>query len=660
MGKAGSTVDSSPGKLLFERGVPHDTVDAPDTPKGKGTRAAIKDHAELIAFCVERLHTDRKEESARAIAEFSGQAPRALNQSQVEQLNFSLLQWCLDNDKYHEAASLCWPKTIFNSEPQSTQDIWKLYEESNQFMLMGAASMGKSYSIGARLILEWVRDPVYTTIKVLGPSESHLQDNLFSHLVDMHQNSAIKLPGTVGRFFIGMDQRSRRGAIIGVVVSLGKKAAAKIQGTKRFPRVRPHPQFGALSRFIVFMDEMNQIPPGIWKDVDNVLAASTKDGGFKIGGAFNPHDESDNVGVRCEPEWGWSAFNMDQHFRWKSKRGWDVLRLDAMRCENIIQKKEVFPGLQTVEGMETAILNAGGTSSPGYYSMVRAAFPPKGADFSIIAQGLLHKIKADVLWVSPPKPVAGVDLALEGGDVAVFARGDWGVARGFKFLPSLEFPNGEEFLFKLDDKPAFRQVVQLTQLYELPKGNTIAQSNLIKDLIQKLGVRPEHLCVDRTGNGAGVHDTLKDWKDMVKGVNYYESPSDKKILLEDKETPKESMERIVSELWFALARWIEFHYFCIAPSVNTEKLSPQLSGRLFRPGAKSKVESKKDYVSRGNKSPNEADAVCLMLHAVRMESDSPSMNIQKGDLSVSTSVGSANNDAPYYFISVTDTYDNDV
>lgn len=615
-------------------------------------------HDELIKFCVERLHTDRAEESARAIAEFSGQKARALNESQAEQLNFSLLQWCLDNDRYFDAALLCWPKTIFNPEPHSTREIWKLFEESNQFMLQGAASMGKSYSIGARLILEWVRDPVYTTIKVLGPSEAHLQDNLFSHLVDMHRNSAVKLPGKIGRFFIGTDERSRRGAIIGVVVSIGKKSASKIKGVKRFPRAIPHPKLGALSRFIVFMDEMNEIPPGIWKDVDNVLAASTKDGSFKIGGAFNPHDESDNVGVRCEPEWGWSAFDMDQHFKWKSKRGWDVLRLDALKCENIIQGKEIYPGLQTKEGMEIAILNAGGTSSPGYYSMVRAAFPPKGADFSIIPQGLLHVIKAEVLWIAAAKPFAGADLALEGGDNAIFARGDFGLARGLRFPPSLEYPNGQEFVFMLDAKPSPHMVLQLTQLYLIPKGDTVQVARPIKDLCQKIGIRPEYLCVDRTGNGAGVHDHLKQyWSPLVRGVNYFEGATEKKIMEEDQTTPKESMERMVSELWFAMSKWIEFKYFVIAPHVDSDKLFPQLSGRMFRPGPKSKVESKKDYKSRGNTSPNEADAVSLLVHAARMESDVPSMGLAKGDFK---NGGFSNEDAPYWHVSVTDTYDNDL
>jgi hypothetical protein len=560
---------------------------------------------------------------------------------------------------------MLWPRSLFNPEPKSTRQVWALWEESSQFMLQGAASMSKSFSIGVRLLLEWVRDPVYTTVKVLGPSEDHLQNNLFSHLVELHQGAAIKLPGFVQDLFIAINARSRRGSISGVVVPLGKKSAAKLQGSKMFPRRKPHPKFGARSRLFIFMDEVNKIPPGIWTDVDNVLANSEAVGGwidgFKIGGAFNPQDEADAVGIRVEPEWGWAQFDMDQHFRWKSKRGWDVLRLDALQCENIVEKRVVYPGLQTVTGMEKIIKNAGGYDTPGHLSMVRAAYPSRTKKFTVIAQGHLHTVKAEILWASAARPCGGADVALEGSDNAVFAAGEWGLARGFRFPASLEHPTGHEVLFLRGGVAAFKHVLSLKQLYVIPKsvnkeqGNdTVELANKVKDLARKLGIRPEWLCVDRTGNGAGVHDHLKTfWSPQVRGVNFYESATEKKIFVEDDKTPKEEYLRMVSELWFALAKFIEFNYIKFLPGLDTTKLLPQLSSRLFAPGEKSKVESKKEYVARENESPNEADAVCLMAHAVRMESTvGLSMNAEAGE------VGDEEDEGDFFFVDASNMYDN--
>lgn len=617
----------------------------------------FQSHEALIKFAIEALHSERAKECAIAVANFSGHPVEDPNPSQVEQLNFSLLQWTLDQDRYYDAAALLWPTALFTPEPKSTRQVWDMWENSSQFLLQGAASMSKSFSVGVRLLLEWIRDPQYTTIKVLGPSEDHLQNNLFSHLVELHQGAAIRLPGAIQSLFIGIDPRSRRGSISGVVVPLGKKSAAKLQGSKRFPRKKPHPKFGQLSRMFIFMDEVNKIPPGIWSDVDNVLANAKQDPAlFKIGGAFNPQDQSDQVGIRAEPEWGWAQFDMDTHFKWKSKRGWDILRLDAFQCENVVEGKEIYAGLQTKEGMEKIIQNSGGYNTPGYYSMVRAAYPSKGQNFSVIAQGLLHKAKAEVLWASSPRPCAGADLALEGGDNAVIATGEWGLARGVVYPPSIEHPNGNELLFQRDGLPAFKNILSINKLFTIPRADTVELANQIRDLCRKLGVRPEWLCVDRTGNGAGVHDHLKKyWNARVRGVNFYESATEKKIFVEDEKTPKEEYQRMVSELWFATAKFLEFEYLVFAPGMDTTKLYPELGGRLFAPGEKAKVESKKEYCSRGNESPNEADGVTLCVHAVRMENITGlTMNAEPGE------VGDDGGDEPFHFVDTSNSYDNDL
>lgn len=541
--------------------------------------------------------------------------------SAAQNLLLQFLEQTLELEDYYNAAKLCWTHDQFSPEPQSTRDIWRTYESSDLFLLMGAASMSKSFSIAVRLLLEWVRDPKYTSVNVLGPSEEHLESNFFSHLVELHRGSRIRLPGEIGQRYIGLDKRARRGAIRGIVVPIGKAASGRLQGQKRFPRLKRHPKFGKLSRLIIFMDEVNKIPVGIWKDVDNIVVNIQGDGGFKLGGAFNPQDISDEVAQRTEPDFGWKDLDPDLHFSWKSKRGWQVLRLDAYKCENVIEKKNIFPGLQTWEGMQAIIKNAGGYNTPGYYSMVRAMYPPTGTNFTIIAPGLLHESRGVPLWASSVVTALGVDLALEGSDRAVVARGEWGAARGIKRPPSVEHPNGHEEIFRKGDKPITRNVLHLTGLITMPRNATIDMGVEIRKLAQKLAAKPAWVAIDRTGNGQGVFDWLKvHWSPQVRGVNFYESASSIKIMDEDEKTPKEEYDRVLTELWFALQKFLEFGYLIIDPSVDSSALFPQLTGRRFLPGAKTKVEAKKEYMSRGNTSPNEADAVSLLVHAVRMES----------------------------------------
>lgn len=577
----------------------------------------------LVTEVAALLHSDRyidgAVKAARWLSSNSGVAIHVENKKDADEILTLLLHWLLENDGYEEAADLLWGETLFSSKPESAQRVWKAFEQHNFILLMGAASMSKSYSMGVRLFLEWVRDPEYTNVKVLGPSEQHLEDNLFTHLVTLHRQSSIPLPGDIGKLFIGVDTRARKGSISGVIIPLGKKAAGRIQGSKRVARKKPHPKFGALSRMFIFLDEIANIPIGVWKDIDNVIASSQGDDGLKIIGAFNPTDINDEVGKRTEPPDGWNQFDPEKDLDWTSTRGWRVVRLDAARCENVVQKKVVFPGLQTLDGFNKLIENAGGIDSPGYWSMARGCFPPSGVAMSVIPAGLLVNIKAEIIWFERPTPCGGVDLAFLGGDTAVFAKGLFGLATGVRYLPSLEHPEGRTVMFKnKKGTSAPRNVLLLESLLKLPKGDTVAIKTEVIRVARAASIAPHWLCVDRTGNGQGVFDLLRFEFGEVIGVGYSEGASDTRIMTEDHATAKELYERMQTELWFATRKFMEFKYLFFAPGIEMDELGPQLTNRRYIAAKRAKVEAKDAYQARcQGKSPDEADGVTLIVHAVR-------------------------------------------
>lgn len=579
---------------------------------------------ELVNRVAERLHSDDFFGGARLYAAYvkkaTGTNPPVENKEQATMLLSTLLHWCLENNGYEEAAQLLWGPTLFDPRPESTQRVWKAFEESDLYLLMGAGSMSKSYSIGVRLLLEWIRDPENTHVKVGGPSEAHLKENLFNHLIGLHRQAAIPLPGEAQNLFIGLDSKSRKGAISGVVVPLGKAGAGRLQGVKRMPRKKPHPVFGKMTRLFIFLDEIINIPDGIWRDIDNQMTQMDGSHTLKIGGAFNPTDISAEAAKRCEPTEGWGNLDPDAHFDWVSKRGWRVVRLDAMLCENVKERKQIYPGLQTYEGLQALILNAGGTESAGYWVMGRGCFPPSGTSLSIIPQGMLNNFKAEVIWYDEPSPVGAVDLALEGDDAAVFYKGRFGLASGVTFPPSLTHPNGQTVMFKDhrgNQRP--RQVLLTETRLRLPRGETVAMKNEVRRVASSFGIRPDRLCVDRTGNGQGVFDLLRfEWGEVI-GVNYSETAGDTRIMVEDHDIPKELYVRVVSEVWFAARKFLEFGYVYGSTGLATEELFAQLTGRHFRiQGKRAAVESKPDYKSRnGGKSPDDADGFTLLIHCVR-------------------------------------------
>ncbi len=566
--------------------------------------------------------TDYRLAAAQVAAEMLEIPPGSVQtDEQATQVLQSVLFFCLNGHHYHDASVLLWPPNLFTCLPEATRRVWDALDSSAGLIVMGGASMSKTYGGGVYYFLDWLADPEYTTIKVLGPSEQHLQDNLFSHLVELHRASRIPLPGRVGDLFIGLDLRQRRSSISGVVVPLGKRPSGRLQGAKRFPRRRPHPTFGKLSRMRILLDEAENIPQGIWSDIDNVIANSEGVDGLKIACAYNPKDSSLPLGQRAEPVGGWRVFDIERDYDWVSARGWRVVRLDGERCENVVQKRIVFPGLQSCEGLELLARSSGGKSSASYFTFGRGCYPQKGAAFTVIPQSVLNRVVAEVVWLETPTKASGVDLALEGGDLTVHVGGLYGRATGLKYPRSLEDPDGREETFTdSHGRPAPRWIAQLTEVKVLERGESVAMAREVKRACQEFGTRPEWICVDRTGHGAGVHDILREiWSPLIRGINYSESATSTKILLEDTQTASELYERVVSEVWFATAKWAEHGVLKVHPSVPTSKLFLQLGGRQFKPGLRNKVESKREYRDRtAQPSPDEADAVTLFVHSIRL------------------------------------------
>jgi len=581
---------------------------------------------QLAATISGLLHAKKHGEAGQILAELSGEKLSA-SQAEDPKVHLPYLQYylhtLLEGGGFVQAAQLLWSPTQFNPEPMSTKQVWRLFSEADTGLIMGAAKMSKSFSMGVRLFLEWVRDPEWTTIRVVGPSENHLEENLFSHLVSLHQHASLPMPGEVGDLFIGLSRRDQMSSIRVVIIPKGNvKKAGRLQGGHRRPRTTPHPVFGPLSRMFIFLDEVENIPMGIWQDIDNVLSEIEKGGqGFKIFGAYNPSNASDEVAKRAEPPFGWGDFDEDVHFRWKSIRKWDVLRLDGERCENVLQDKIIYPGLQTKEGLERIATNAGGRNAPGYRTMGRGCYPSTGIEAAIIPPGMLLKMRGEYIWYQEPQPISATDLALEGVDGAIHTIGSWGLATGIKYPPSLDFPKGQIVMFKDPQGHLLpRWGLQANQQFALPKGDTVAMSRSVQDVNRKSGTRPEYYACDRTGHGAGVADLIRnEWSSAIHDVNYSEGASETKIMQEDSRPCNKTYERIFTELWFALRLWGEFGYFLIHPSVDMSKLNQQLTQRRFRTksGGIKVAESKKDYKARGFESPGEADSLTLLVHAAR-------------------------------------------
>lgn len=124
-------------------------------------------------------------------------------------------------------------------------------------------------------------------------------------------------------------------------------------------------------------------------------------------------------------------------------------------------------------------------------------------------------------------------------------------------------------------------------------------------------VKPELICIDSIGLGAGVVDRLRELKLPVLGVNVSETP----VL--------GNYRNLRAELWFRLKDWLT-QRSCKLPR-NEDLVAEMCAVRyIFTPNGKLQVESKEEMRKRGLKSPDLADALVLTFSGTEAISLNPS------------------------------------
>ncbi len=546
-----------------------------------------------------------------------------------------LFQSLLDSENYLEAATLQWGSDMFNAQPESVARTFTAVHGNSKVLLMGASSMGKSYNAGVYLALDYLRDPLYTTVKLSAVNEDHLKKNLFAHVAKLFRNLAIPSQYDIiirdSDLWIGIKEAGYEFGISGIAFKQSQEKGGQFKGYKSLPvRSKPHPKFGMMSRIRVLLDEGQDAPGGPFQDFNSLYASISGEGRVKVIVAFNPVSIDRIVCQMAEPDEGWHIDQIDSLYDYESKAGWTVCRLDAVLSENVKQKKLVFDGLQTYEGF-VGYLKSGGDNSPSYSCFARGFPPMKGSTNNIIPPMWPQEARGEATFIETPINVAAIDLAFMGSDSAQMAVGRWGLASGYKPQNMIVGPSGIPTSFipfsdrgnLKESRP--RHVLQIDQLIQLSKhDDTIRMAQEIISRCNQLGVKPESVGIDCTGIGQGTYDHLKGvWGD-VYGIKWSEGSTDSKILAEDTDNASKQCDGVMSEMWWAFRRWIDptVKAILINPIIPPQPIHTQMTSRQFTTGKNGiKVESKESYRARNQKSPDEADAVIMLVHVVRKITD---------------------------------------
>jgi hypothetical protein len=561
------------------------------------TRAQVIEVHNLI----DKTKSETYVAAAERLIKLSGVTPKErrkqgpISTEQAVSVIQALFQSLLEQEKYTEAALLAWGETIFNPLPPEVQRMFKAFSEDPVVFILGAGSLGKSYTTIVRILLDWCRDPENTNWKLVSTSEGHARANTWSTLISLHTNSIVPLPGTPQTEFLGMTNTDRQAAIAIVKIPTGDDGKARLQGFHPLPRKVPHPKFGNMTRVGAFLDEAEKVPFGAWTGVDNMLTAMTPGGHVKILAAWNPDDISSEAALRAEPVKGWENVDEDKDFDWKTTDGTRVLRLDAKYTTNVAKRCVVYGGMQTWEGYSK--LENKGVDDKQYWTFGRGMYPKTKIEFTVVSPAFITQAIGSFQWAQQPYNIASFDGAFaDGGDDPVLTTGRYGLAH----------LGG-----------ALKPVCLVEQQFPLKKKNALLMMDDLIELLRSLYVRPEHFIMDKTGNGLVFHDGMRIKYGSIYGVQWAEDATDKKILEEDTMVASDQFKNIISEMWHAFARWLEFGYVKFQPTMNTREVFLELTSRKY--GRLYRVESKIDYKKRTRrKSPDRADSAIMLIHLCRI------------------------------------------
>ncbi len=569
---------------------------------------------------------DHWEKAAQTLMGFVGRESKLFTKASAIKAMQGLVQYLLDNGQYLEAATLQWGPTVFIAEPESVVRSFKAVHENSKILVMGGASLGKSYSVGAWMALDYIRDPLYTSVKLAAVSEKHLKENLYPHVAKLIRSCVVpckyKIDFKESDLWMGVKEAGFEFGISGLAFKQSQETSGQFKGYKAMPVNRiPGSRLGTSSRLRVLLDEAQNVVGGPFQDFNSLTASISGVDKIKIVCAFNPENTSCKVVQLAEPDEGWNIEDLDSRYDYDSKSGWRVCRLDAARCENVIQRKVIYENLQTYEGF-MGYLKAGGDSSPSYICFARGFPPMVGTVNTIIPPQWPQQQRGEATFVDNPQVCAGIDLAFMGKDTAQMAYGRWGLASGWKDHLG-QFTTFKDRANVAQDKP--RHVLQIDVILPLQKhDDTVKMAEEIIAKCKMLGIPPEWVAIDRTGYGFGTWSHLNKVWGEVFGVSWNEKATERKIVAEDMDSAEKQCDGVMSEMWWAFRRWLDPRCCAILinPIIPPQPIHTELTSRRYKTGKNGiKVEPKEEYMARNQSSPDSVDACMMLVHVVRKNSD---------------------------------------
>lgn len=485
------------------------------------------------------------------------------------------------------------PEPLMVKHPWAQQMI-RAALENKYLAIGGSASSGKSHTMAAWGIINWLSDPADTLVLMTSTTLREARKRIWGSvmsLLSVIEGAPIRIRDSIGNAAYINERGTlieRAGvSLISAEKSKTREAVGKFIGIKQ-------------KKVILIGDELSELSEAI---LQAGLSNLSKNPSFQLIGMSNPNSRFDAFGVWAEPKKGWESVDTMNAMEWETKYNGFYLRLDGEKSPNILAGEVLFPWLPTQEKIqEDKILL--GVESRGYLRMVRAVFFDSDetsgiySEAEITSSGALGKVE----WQSAPVNLCGIDPAFtNGGDRTILYTAMCGYDHTGQYVIEL----GEAIHLNED---ASNKAIPRT--YQIVRQ--------IKETCLKLNIAPENVSVDATGAGGPFCDVLAgEWSDSFMRVSFGGKPSPLRVSANSSVIGTEMYVNRVSELWFIgkeLMRTRQVFGISrdLAQEITSRTYDTVKSGSL-----KMKIESKPEFKSKFGRSPDLADAAFLALDCAR-------------------------------------------
>mgnify|MGYP005985913901 FL=1 len=484
-------------------------------------------------------------------------------------------------------------------EPLMVRHPWATYMiraaiENKYLAVGGSASSGKSHTMAAWGIINWLSQPADTLVLMTSTTLREARKRIWGSvmsLLSVIDGAPIKIRDSIGNASYINEKGTlieRAGlSLIAAEKSKTKEAIGKFIGLKQ-------------RRVLLLADELSELSSAI---LNAGLSNLSKNPYFQMVGMSNPNSRFDAFGEWSTPKNGWDSIDANTEDEWDTKWNGKYIRLDGERSPNILAGETIYPWLPTQEKLEEdkALL---GVESRGYMRMVRAVFFDSDETTGIYSENELASSGSlgKVNWQGTTINLAGLDPSFtNGGDRTVLFLAQCGYDTSGQYV--IEFGKA----IHLNDDATNKAVPRTYQIVEQ-----------VQKECKKHGVLPENLSVDATGAGAPFCDVLAgEWSNKFMRISFGGKASDKRVSANSSKIGTELYVNRVSELWFVGKELMRTKQIFGIDSELAQEMTARNYDMIKSGTLRMKIESKPEFKARFGRSPDLADAAFLALDCAR-------------------------------------------